>query len=337
MRFSAGIPTCKEGLNFPLPFADPRDVIRVVQEAERLGYWAVWGNDHVTAPRYVREEYGARQPRFYEPLIALAYAAAATSTIRLAAGAIVLPMREPVYLAKQAATLDAMSGGRFVLGVALGAYREEFEAVHPDLKSANRGAMMEESLQALRALLDEPRASFHGRFYSFEGIELCPKPVQSPMPLYVGGNSPFAARRAARYGTGWLLSPLGIDEARRSVELLRREAEAAGRDPSAIDVAVQVMVAMGDDEAESRRRFKDSQMFRHLMSLGSPATRAEREARLEEYNLIGTPRSIVDKIGRLAGTGISHFAAINFISDTPEGMVEVMQRFAEDVVPAFAA
>src|SRR5690606_12467245 len=162
MRFSVAIPTCKEGLSYPLPFAGPEEIIRVAQSAEQLGYHSVWGNDHITAPRYVRETFD-QPPNFYEPLIVLAYIAASTRRIKLAPSVIVLPMREPVYLAKQVATLDVFSGGRFILGVGVGAYREEFEAIHPDLApTAQRGQMVDESLEALVRLFREPVASFAG-------------------------------------------------------------------------------------------------------------------------------------------------------------------------------
>jgi len=116
----------------PLPFADLGDVVRISQAAERLGYHSVWGNDHITAPRYVREAH-ANQPRFFEPLITLAYVAAHTTTIRLGTAVLVMPMREPVYLAKQVATLDHASHGRVLLGVGVGAYREELEAIKPTM------------------------------------------------------------------------------------------------------------------------------------------------------------------------------------------------------------
>ena len=120
MDVGVAIPTCKEGLSSPVGFARPEQVNEVVVHAERLGYHSVWGNDHITAPQYVREHY-PDPPSFYEPLIALAAAAGVTRRIRLATATIVLPLREPVYLAKQVATLDRFSGGRVILRVGMGA------------------------------------------------------------------------------------------------------------------------------------------------------------------------------------------------------------------------
>src|SRR3990170_1500716 len=208
MRFSVSIPTCKEGLNMPLPFADEQEIMKIVRAADRLGFYGVWGNDHISAPEYVRKEF-SETPRFYELLMTLSYAAAITTRVRLGTCIIVLPMREPVYLAKQVTTLDHLSGGRVMFGVGVGAYREEFEALHPDMKTADRGDMVDESLQCLRLLFDEPRASFAGQYYRFEGIMMHPKPRQSPLPIYVGGNNLNAVRRAARWGHGWLPPSLG--------------------------------------------------------------------------------------------------------------------------------
>ncbi|MDR7485051.1 MAG: LLM class F420-dependent oxidoreductase [Armatimonadota bacterium] len=336
MRFSVSVPTCKEGLNMPLPFADEQDIMRIVREAERLGFYAVWGNDHVTAPTYVRQKFTS-PPRFYELLMTLAYAAAVTSQIRLGTCIIVLPMREPVYLAKQVATLDHLSGGRVLFGVGVGAYREEFEALHPGLKGADRGRMADESLQCLQLLFSQPRAGFDGQYFRFDGIELYPKPRQSPLPIYVGGNHPNNVRRAVRWGHGWLPASMGVDEVRRGVDLLRREAEAAGRDLAGFDVALQVMVVMGRDEVEARRRFMNTQMYQHLLSLRASTLRHQDVSRLEEYNLIGTRQMILDKIGRLEAAGVTHCASINFLSDTVGGMMESMQQFAEEIVPVHAA
>lgn len=337
MRFSAGIPTCKEGLNFPAPFAGPQEVITIIQKAEKLGFHSVWGNDHITAPKYVRDAFDA-PPNFYEPLITLTYAAAKTSHIKLAPSVIVLPMREPVYLAKQAATLDVFSGGRFILGVGVGAYREEFERMNPRVaKTANRGDMVDESIEALVRLFNQPVASFDGEYYKFDGIALSPKPQQEPFPIYVGGNSESAARRAGTYGLGWLPAALSTERLRRGLDVLHQSAANAGRDAAEIDIAPQLLVTMGETYEEAIRRFKDSQMYHHLISLSSSTLRNEDLSRIEENNLIGTPEQILAKISKLEQAGVTHCAALNFISNTPSEMMEQMAFFKESVMDAYGA
>ena len=156
MRFSFGLPTCMEGMMYPVPFASPAQIVELAQHAENLGYHSVWGNDHMTTQRYVRAEY-ATPPNFWEILITLAYVAAKTTTLGLATGVLVPAMRRDiVVVAKQLATLDQFSGGRLMAGFGIGAYREEFEALQPNWKVV-RGELLEESVQALRLLLHHHR------------------------------------------------------------------------------------------------------------------------------------------------------------------------------------
>src|SRR6202035_3998939 len=146
MRVSAGLPTGMEGLTYPIPFSDPENVIRIAQAAEKFGYDSVWGNDHMTTQNYVRAEFSV-PPRFWEPLVTYAFLAAHTKTLRFGTGVLVLPMRRDiVVLAKQLATLDHFSNGRAEIGVGVGAYREEFEALQPD-GNVHRGDMMVEGVE----------------------------------------------------------------------------------------------------------------------------------------------------------------------------------------------
>ena len=155
MRVSVGLPTGMEGLTYPIPFSDPEAVIRIARHAETLGYHSVWGNDHMTTQHYVRAEFPT-PPRFWEPLIVYSFVASETTTLRFGTGILVLPMRRDIVVtAKQIATLDHFSGGRLEIGVGIGAYREEFEALQPDSKTA-RGRIVDEGLEALGILV--PRA-----------------------------------------------------------------------------------------------------------------------------------------------------------------------------------
>lgn len=334
MDFTVSIPTCKEGLSMPLPFADLSDVVRISQAAERLGYHSVWGNDHITAPRYVREAH-ADPPRFFEPLITLAHVAAHTTTIRLGTAVLVVPMREPVLLAKQVATLDHASGGRVLLGVGVGAYREELEAIKPRLKGADRGEMLSEGLAALRLLFTERRASYAGRFYRFDGIELFPKPLQDPLPIYIGGNHPNQIRRAVAYGTGWLPASIPASQLRDGVAELHRIAGEAGRDPGEILVAPQVMVCIARTHEEAMRNFQASPMYRHLHTLRESTLRSVDMGKLVEANLIGTPGEIVERVKTFEEAGASLMATMSFISPTVEATLEDIQYFAEEVFAAF--
>ena len=334
MKFSVAIPTCKEGLSMPLPFAGPDDAIRIAVEAERLGYHSVWGNDHITPPQYVREAYD-RPPNWYEVLITLSFVGAATERIHLGTAVLVVPMREPVFLAKQVATLDQFSKGRLILGVGVGAYREEFEALHPDQKGARRGQMLSEGLQAMRRLFEDDDASLQGEYVYFQNIRMFPKPVQNPFPLFVGGNHTNSMKRAALYGNGWMgasLPPEGIAEGARQVA---RFAEENDRNPDEIEIAPQVMVCMAPTHEEALQRFKESVMYEHLFTLRQTTMRGQDMSRLVECNLIGSPEEVIDRVGRFRDAGVTMLPTMSFVSPTVDATIEDINYFAETIMPHF--
>jgi probable F420-dependent oxidoreductase len=334
MRFGVSFPTCKEGLSLPLPYCDVHTTIAMIETAERLGFDSAWGNDHITPPAYVRRDY-ADPPNFYEPLMVFAAAAKLTSRIKLGVAVLVLPMREPVFLAKQLATLDQITNGRIILAVGTGAYREEFERIFPRLKGAHRGRMLEEGVEALQRLFSQRHASFKGDYYEFDGIDLGPRPVQDPFPIYMGGNNENVMKRAAKVGQGWMPAAISGEEIRRGRDELFRLAEQAGRDPTTIDIAPQLMVCLPRGKETAVERFKQSRMYVHLHSLASSTLREQNLSRMEQVNLIGSPAELVDRIDTLERAGVTTLAAISFLSETPEIMVEDMQLFAEEVMPHF--
>jgi probable F420-dependent oxidoreductase len=332
MRFSIQLPTCTEGLVNPVPFAAPEDFVRLAQAAERLGYAGVWGNDHVTPAAYVREKW-SEPPSFYEVLVTLATVGAHTRHVHLGTALLVLPLRDPVLLAKQVATLDRLTGGRVILGVGLGAYREEFEAQWPRRAAERRGDIFDESLEALRRLFTERRASYAGRHVAFEQVELAPKPLQQPLPIYVGGHNERAVARAARLGQGWLPGWRPFEEVRERTALLRRLTAEAGREPRAVEAAVQFTLVLGRTDAEASARYRKTGMVQHRVSL---APTGRDPARAEANNLIGSPARVTDHLGVLREAGVDHVCAMQFPHDTVAEMLEQMEWFARDVMPAFA-
>jgi probable F420-dependent oxidoreductase len=332
MRVSVQLPTCTEGLVNPIPFAaPPADFVRLAQEAERLGYDGVWGNDHVTAAPYVRQHW-SDPPNFYEVLIALATVGAHTRRVHLGTAVIVLPLRDPVLLAKQVATLDRMTGGRVILGVGLGAYREEFEAQWPRRRAARRGDLLDEGLAALRLLFSEREASYAGAHTAFERVEMFPKPVQQPLPIYVGGHNEQAVARAARLGQGWLPGWRPFEEVRTRTALLRRLTEEAGRDPREVEAAVQFTVMLGRTPEEAAARYRKTGMVQHRRSL---AHSGRDPALAEANNLIGSPASLLEKLTFLADAGVDHLCALQFPHDSVAEMSEQMEWLARDVVHVF--
>jgi len=332
MRVSAGLPTGMEGLTYPIPFSDPENVIRIAQAAERFGYDSVWGNDHMTTQNYVRAEYPV-PPRFWEPLVTYAFVLSQTKTLKVGTGALVLPMRRDIVVtAKQIATLDHFGGGRLEIGVGIGAYREEFEALQPDNR-VRRGDIVDEGLQALRKLFTDRVASFEGKFYRFRDVELWPKPLQPHIPIYVAGNHVNNIRRAVAWGDGWLAAGIHVERLREHVKLLREMAERAGRDPKTIEICPQYVVHIGKTHAAAIESFRKSQMNKHLVSLRKSTLKDQGALTHEEINLIGTPAELIDKAVAFRDAGVTHLLGLYFAANATQELLDQMQAFAEEVMP----
>ena len=177
---------------------------------------------------------GSQASAYPDPLIWMAYVAAATTRLRLMTGVIILPQRNPLVLAKQVATLDRMSGGRIELGIGVGWLKEEFAALGVPFE--RRGKRADEYVAAMRALWRDDSASFAGEFVNFRRVSCNPKPVAGSVPIFVGGHSEAAARRAGRIGDGFFPSIGAQVDIMPLLDLVRRTAEAAGRDPKAIEI-----------------------------------------------------------------------------------------------------
>ncbi|MGB4136451.1 MAG: LLM class flavin-dependent oxidoreductase [Microbacterium sp.] len=334
MRFGLGVPTGTEGLMYPVPFADPEQAVRLAVEAEKLGFDGVWGNDHVTTQRYVRAEFD-QAPRYYDPYLYLSYVAASTTTLTLATAITVFAFRNPVVLAKQAATLDQLSGGRFVLGVGIGAYREEAELMDVR-RTLHRGKHAEEYLQALTLLFTERRASFDGEYIAFEDIESFPKPRQSPLPILSGGNAIGSRERAAKYGHGWIPALLSPEEIREGIAHIARIAAEHGRElPAGFDVAPQFSVAPGKDTASAMANFERTQLFQHMRSLSGSTLKDQRQDDWTSRNLVGTPEQMLDQVRAYAAAGVTTMSGLLFACNTVEEALDHMADFAENVIAPY--
>ncbi len=164
----------------------------------------------------------------------MAFAAAATTRLRFLTGILILPQRNPIVLAKELATLDAMSGGRIEIGIGVGWLREEFEAIGVPFEK--RGARADEYVAAMRALWARDDASYNGQFVAFDGMSCNPKPVRGRVPFIIGGHSEVAAKRAGRLGDGFFPATGAAVALEPLIELMRRTAREHGRDPATIEV-----------------------------------------------------------------------------------------------------
>lgn len=232
-------------------YVDPAPAVELVQAAEEAGFESAWTVEHVVIPRGYQSAYpyaadgripgGEGDFPIPDPLIWMAYVAARTSRIRLATGILILPQRNPVITAKEVATLDVMSGGRVLLGIGVGWLKEEFEAL--GVPFAERGRRTDDYIAAMRVLWSSPAPTYDGRFIRFKDAFMRPKPVRGDVPIIIGGHSEAAARRAGRLAQGFFPARGVMAEL---IAVVRREAEAAGRDPD----AVEITASMPDDPGE---------------------------------------------------------------------------------------
>jgi probable F420-dependent oxidoreductase len=185
------------------------DVARIAEAADRLGYHHLTCSEHIGVPSTEAPRRGAR---YWDPLSTFGYLAARTSRIRLATNVLVLGYHHPLEIAKRYGTLDAVSGGRVILGVGVGSLQEEFELLGAPF--ADRGARADDALRALRASLSERQPSYEGEHYRFGELTLDPIAVQEWVPIWVGGRTLRSLRRAVALADGWCPFGIGVDQAR---------------------------------------------------------------------------------------------------------------------------
>lgn len=229
------------------------DICRV---AEAAGFESLWGGEHVIIPTTIASKYpytadgkipAEPETPIPDPLIWLAFAAAAAPTLRLGTCILIVPQRNPLVLAKELATLDRLSGGRVELGLGVGWMKEEFDAL--GVPWERRGARNDEYIAAMRALWAGPHAEFHGEFVDFDPVTCSPRPVQKSIPIVVGGDTEAAIQRVARIADGYFP---GEGDAQRLGALIRRVREAterAGRDPASIEINAMFGMQMADPVA----------------------------------------------------------------------------------------
>jgi probable F420-dependent oxidoreductase len=215
-----------------------------VQTVEELGYDYLLTFDHVLGANPEREggwqgPYDYRHP-FHEPLMLFAYAAAITSRLELTTGILILPQRQTVLVAKQAAELDLLSGGRLRLGVGAGWNAVEYEALNEDF--TNRGKRLTEQIELLRRLWTQPLVDFQGRFHSIPDAGINPLPAQRPIPIWFGGHSEAAMRRMAKLGDGWIPNSYSHEKLAQMLETLRAYLKAEGRDPADFGVDYHLLM-----------------------------------------------------------------------------------------------
>ena len=219
------------GINFG-PCADPDTARRVAVAAEQAGLESLWTGEHVVLPDpQAPPSPSPPEVPFLDPAVALAYVAAATTTIRLGTGIIILPQRNPLVLAKELASVDVLSGGRLTFGLGIGYLKPEFDAL--GIPFADKGPRAMDYLDAMLAMWTMPQPAHEGPFVRFAGVQAFPRPVQKPHPpIVIGGHTPPAFRRAVERANGWYGFALGADDVARCLEGLGAASRTGSRPAS---------------------------------------------------------------------------------------------------------
>jgi probable F420-dependent oxidoreductase len=293
------------------PDATPDTFVQMAQRSEALELDSLWCSAHVILPPQTESGYtlvpGLKHPEhwkacYWEPFTVLGFLAAMTSKIQLGTSVVVMPMHNPFELAKQVAEVDQLSGGRFVFGIGVGWFAEEFAVLGQDFH--NRGARTNEGLELMKALWRADPVTFEGRHYSVANAHFAPKPVQQPAPpIWVAGSSKAALRRAARYGDAWHPVRPAFEALERGIAELEGYLEQEGRAPGSVAIAVKCPV---------------------VFQPGPPAA--------DQPPTYGRPRDIADAIKRYRDLGASHFV-LDVVPETRAVALDTMERFAQEVRP----
>ena len=266
---------------------------------EEVGFDSVWATDHIIMPTELKEPYG----QLLEPFTTLAFIASKTEKLKVGTSCVVLPQRNPILVAKQAATLDAFSNGRVVLGLGAGWVEKEFGYLNADFR--NRGKVMDESIRLMKALWKDDVVRFSGEFFRVEGALFLPKPVRRDIPVWIGGNGGLAVRRAVAVGDGWHPVGADLDSFTKGARKIRK----SGRQ-------ITLSLRMTTDVRKKREVYVGANNERRVAVSGSAA---EIRKEIEAY----------------AGAGLEYYcASINH--PVAAEIVADIRKFASEVIPSYS-
>lgn len=309
----------KFGISLPNrgPLSTRNNLVRLAQKAEELFFDSIWISDHIVVPLEIYSKYpysvGGEFPAkpteaYLEPLTLMTYLAGCTQRVNIGSSVLIIPYRNPVFAAKIISTLDYLSNGRVIIGAGIGWMEEEFKALGLNTYT-ERGAVTDEYIQLFRELWTKENPTFNGKYYQVSNIGFAPKPIQKPgPPIWIGGHTKPAIRRAATLGDGW--HPIGLrppadlspGDFAESVKYFRECALQAHRNPEMLTVSFRVPVQFMETPGSPRKLFT------------------------------GKPENIVEDIVQYRNMGVSHLI-MDFMLGTIEAIVESMERFAREVQP----
>lgn len=286
------------------PFDSVREFRAWLDLCERSSIDSIWQSDRVVS----------REPAL-EPMTLLSIVAGATERLKLGTNAVVLPFRDPITFARQCATLDYLSEGRFLPAVAIGrGDAPEWEATGRSPKG--RGARADEALEVITRLWESESVDFDGEFFSLRNATITPRPKQDPLPLWLGGASKAAIRRTARFGSGWLAPLQTPEETAATVKAIREESHRIGRPIPDDHYGATILFRIGDRPDLPRRSDSSGQ----------------GPARLERIQAIGDAGSVLSLLREFRAAGVTKFIAIPMVRNASE-MMEQTRLLNEEVLP----
>ncbi len=298
-------------------WGDIESIGRVARLADDLGMYGIYFPDHIVIPK----EPGVRLESnvWYDNFVLAGHLAALTKRVRLIFYTMIVPYRPPVQTAKMLSTLDAVSHGRVTCGMGAGWLKGEFQNL--GVPFAERGAMTTEYIKAMKALWTEENPSFQGKHVNFSNVDFQPKCVQKPhLPIWIGGDSPPALRRAVELGDGWVPMTGDVDDLARKGDWIREQLSATGRDAADFDFSFSL--AIGDRDTYTPYKSASADASHRASSASVPGS------------IPYEPGAAIEAIGRLHEAGFNH-NLIRFNWSDPDDLMRHMEWFAAKVMPAF--
>jgi probable F420-dependent oxidoreductase len=325
------------------PLSSVDNLVRTAKSAEALGFDTVWVHDHIVWSSEMHRHHissGSKEAitedqtaDFYESLSTLAFLAGHTERVKLGVACIVMPTHNPIYTAKQTATIDHLTNGRLIVGVGLGSRAtegsNEFDVFQVPFNK--RASLTDEYIEVMKSVWTQPLATHQGKTIQFTDAEIFPKPVQRPHPpIWVGGWTDKAAARTGRVGDGWIPGWLSPSEMASGREVLRTTAEENGRDPDKIVIAVEKLTAIA--------KTRDEALKRALPTVETSSKTYERDVNDMDFamqrHIFGSVDDVRNRVQSYVDAGVTHFE-LKLMYGSIDEMEEQMQLWAETIMPEF--
>ena len=339
------LPNVQFGVRLPVsgPLASAEAIVGIAKKSEALGYDSIWVHDHISWPKEAHEHHissGSADalirdspPLFLESISTLSYLAGLTSSIKLGVACMVLPCRNPIYLAKQSANLDVLSNGRLILGAGLGSrttrLSKEFELFGVPVKT--RGERFDEYASVLKSLWTGKEKEYNGKYINFKDFEIYPRPKQTPHPpLWVGGWSEGSAIRAAKVGDGWIPGWLTPREMGERVKIIDGLLAQTNRDPSKFTIAVEKYLCLNKDSSVA--------LGKALRTISQSRDTYERTIDqidfAKDVHVFGNASEVQSRVQKFVDSGVTHFE-FKFIYSSIDELYDMMEYFASQVMYKF--